>query len=129
MRAFQVLLSSASAPQLVPGGLALAGSPNCDGWESAKTLPLKPPAAAKATGISAAAPLWESRSRETTSSSWDFRCSLPHLEPPVHPAEPPRYGPVRPVVWEGRSRKAPPYPDFLGTNLSGRVQFWIRQIF
>ena len=22
------------------------------------------------------------------------------------------YGPVRPVVWEGRSREAPPYPDF-----------------
>jgi hypothetical protein len=21
------------------------------------------------------------------------------------------YGPVRPVVWEGRSREAPPYPD------------------
>jgi hypothetical protein len=25
--------------------------------------------------------------------------------------EPPWYGPVRPVVWEGWSRKAPPYPD------------------
>src|SRR3984893_638318 len=25
--------------------------------------------------------------------------------------EPPRYGPVCPVVWEGRSREAPPYPD------------------
>jgi hypothetical protein len=22
------------------------------------------------------------------------------------------YGPVRTVVWEGRSRKAPPYPDY-----------------
>ena len=22
------------------------------------------------------------------------------------------YGPVRTVVWEGRSREAPPYPDF-----------------
>jgi hypothetical protein len=27
------------------------------------------------------------------------------------PLEPPWYGPVCPVVWEGRSRKAPPYPD------------------
>ena len=25
--------------------------------------------------------------------------------------EPPWYGPVCPVVWEGRSREAPPYPD------------------
>jgi hypothetical protein len=25
--------------------------------------------------------------------------------------EPPRYGPVCQVVWEGRSREAPPYPD------------------
>jgi hypothetical protein len=26
-------------------------------------------------------------------------------------AEPPRYGPVCPVVWEGRHREMPPYPD------------------
>jgi hypothetical protein len=26
------------------------------------------------------------------------------------------YGPVCPVVWEGRSRKAPPYPDSRGTS-------------
>jgi hypothetical protein len=25
--------------------------------------------------------------------------------------EPPRYGPVCQVVWEGRRREAPPYPD------------------
>src|SRR5262249_16474202 len=24
------------------------------------------------------------------------------------------YGPVRPVVWEGRSRETPPYPDWAG---------------
>src|SRR5262245_13705189 len=28
-----------------------------------------------------------------------------------NPIEPPWYGPVCPVVWEGWSRKAPPYPD------------------
>jgi hypothetical protein len=27
------------------------------------------------------------------------------------PLEPTWYGPVCPVVWEGRSREAPPYPD------------------
>ena len=31
----------------------------------------------------------------------------------LNPIEPPWYGPVCPVVWEGRSREAPPYPDLL----------------
>lgn len=29
------------------------------------------------------------------------------------------YGPVRPVVWEGRSREAAPYPDCHGTRHGG----------
>src|SRR3954462_11349146 len=29
---------------------------------------------------------------------------------PLNSIEPPWYGPVCPVVWEGRSREAPPYP-------------------
>ena len=29
----------------------------------------------------------------------------------LNPIELPWYGPVRPVVWEGRSREAHPYPD------------------
>ena len=29
----------------------------------------------------------------------------------INPIEPPWYGPVCPVVWEGRRREAPPYPD------------------
>ena len=29
------------------------------------------------------------------------------------------YGPVRTVVWEGRSREAPPYPDFQYLLASG----------
>src|SRR5436190_24250122 len=33
---------------------------------------------------------------------------------PLNPIEPPWYGPVCPVVWEGRSREAPPYPDQYG---------------
>ncbi|MFZ2138733.1 MAG: fumarylacetoacetate hydrolase family protein, partial [Xanthobacteraceae bacterium] len=33
------------------------------------------------------------------------RCALAQLP------EPPWYGPVCQVVWEGRSREAPPYPD------------------
>ena len=28
-----------------------------------------------------------------------------------NPIEPPWYGPVCPVVWEGRRREASPYPD------------------
>src|SRR5215831_16461789 len=42
------------------------------------------------------------------------------------------YGPVCPVVWEGRSRKAPPYPDQRGvaadeaglTPFAGRRSHW-----
>jgi hypothetical protein len=30
---------------------------------------------------------------------------------PLNLIEPPWYGPVCPVVWEGRSREAPSYPD------------------
>jgi hypothetical protein len=31
--------------------------------------------------------------------------------PGLNPIEPPWYGPVCPVVWEGRCREASPYPD------------------
>jgi hypothetical protein len=31
--------------------------------------------------------------------------------PKFNPVEPPWYGPVCPVVWEGRHREVPPYPD------------------
>src|SRR6202163_949729 len=36
------------------------------------------------------------------------------------------YGPVRTVVWEGRSREAPPYPD-RATGWQGEVR-WARHI-
>ena len=50
--------------------------------------------------------------------------------PKLNSVEPPRYGPVCPVVWEGRCREAPPYPDLtstaavrlLGTNVARRVE-------
>jgi hypothetical protein len=29
----------------------------------------------------------------------------------LNPIEPPWYGPVCPVVWEGRHREGSPYPD------------------
>ena len=32
----------------------------------------------------------------------------------LNPDEPPWYGPVCPVVWEGRHREVPPYPDQWG---------------
>jgi hypothetical protein len=37
----------------------------------------------------------------------------------LNPIEPPWYGPVCPVVWEGRRREASPYPDLRrnGVNL------------
>ncbi len=47
-----------------------------------------------------------------------FQCLLQIARSPLldrsalaQPLEPPRYGPVCQVVWEGRSREAPPYPD------------------
>ena len=33
------------------------------------------------------------------------------FQPKLNPIEPPWYGPVCPVVWEGRRREASPYPD------------------
>src|SRR3954453_16208625 len=36
--------------------------------------------------------------------AWRHRRALNLIEPPW-------YGPVCPVVWEGRGREAPPYPD------------------
>src|SRR5512147_1964067 len=35
---------------------------------------------------------------------------------PLNPIEPPWYEPVCPVVWQGRSREAPPYPDQCGLS-------------
>lgn len=52
-----------------------------------------------------------------------LRCSraAPPLCCPLklNPAEPPRYGPVCQVVWEGRRREASPYPDQLGISTIG----------
>ena len=36
--------------------------------------------------------------------------------PKFNPIEPPWYGPVCPVVWEGRHREVSPYPDLAGTR-------------
>ena len=46
------------------------------------------------------------RMAATRSASPDF---TPLLR--LNPDEPPWYGPVCPVVWEGRHREVPPYPD------------------
>src|SRR5256885_15941911 len=47
-----------------------------------------------------------------------FQCPLQIARSPIldrcalaQPLEPPWYGPVCQVAWEGRSREAPPYPD------------------
>ena len=44
--------------------------------------------------------------------------------PKLNSVEPPRYGPVCQVVWEGRCREASPYPDpvaLRATRKGGRV--------
>ena len=43
--------------------------------------------------------------------------------PKLNSVEPPRYGPVCQVVWEGRRREASPYPD-LGRSFAVPGQFW-----
>jgi len=41
----------------------------------------------------------------------------------LNPIEPPWYGPVCPVVWEGRRREVSPYPDQSAINrLRGRAR-------
>src|SRR5215469_6300646 len=45
--------------------------------------------------------------RISTASVFPASMSLPRL----NPIEPPWYGPVCPVVWEGWRREASPYPD------------------
>ena len=39
-----------------------------------------------------------------------------------NPGEPPWYGPVCPVVWEGRHREVPPYPDLFTICLNTEHQ-------
>src|SRR4051794_21647233 len=48
---------------------------------------------------------------------------------PLNLIEPPWYGPVCPVVWEGRSREAPPYPDLRpGSRIaSTNLLYYIRE--
>jgi hypothetical protein len=47
-----------------------------------------------------------------------LRCKLK-----LNPVEPPRYGPVCQVVWEGRRREASPYPDQTPSSAGG---CWLR---
>ena len=44
-------------------------------------------------------------------SCLDGACLAPGCRLNAQPAEPPWYGPVRPVVWEEGHREVPPYPD------------------
>ncbi len=68
----------------------------------------KPPAARTARGGSATARLWLSHSPTPPSSRSACLPSCPISRSIRRTAV---YGPVCTVVWEGRSREAPPYPD------------------
>src|SRR3954467_6999919 len=50
------------------------------------------------------------------------RSAFPDWRPSqlLNSIEPPWYGPVCPVVWEGRSREAPPYPDLCNERRNPR---------
>ena len=77
--------------------------------DSQRTKPPSPLARRRRTG---AWPdmWWSSRPYATTIST---RSASPDSTPLLRPnsVEPPWYGPVCPVVWEGRHREMPPYPD------------------
>ena len=60
-------------------------------------------------GDSAVAPRSVSPSRTPTSTHTAYPAWL--LVDGLKLTEPPWYGPVCPVVWEGGSREAPPYPN------------------
>jgi hypothetical protein len=53
-----------------------------------------------------------------------------YLPARLNPIEPPWYGPVCPVVWEGRRREASPYPDrhtaIVGEEGSSASSSWLR---
>src|SRR5258707_12305863 len=68
----------------------------------------KRPAAAAVLGISPAAELSLLGSQMHTSNRSACHPCSNRVSVPSRTAV---YGPVRTVVWEGRSRKAPPYPD------------------
>src|SRR5208337_4009623 len=57
------------------------------------------------------------RVRPCERSKWPRRCPNPKARHPrvLNPPEPPWYGPVCPVVWEGWRRETPPYPDYTKT--------------
>src|SRR5438270_11829051 len=88
------------------GGL---GMRNCADWVCrTSTRPLLP-GSGRRTGAWLA--MWQcSRLSPTLSSTRSAFLDWRHRQP-LNPIEPPWYGPVCPVVWEGRSREAPPYPD------------------
>src|ERR1700694_4691510 len=69
-------------------------------------------------GGSATAPLWSLHSQTPSLPHSAFLPSCP-ANRLIHRTA--VYGPVRTVVWEGRRREAPPYPDFVG---AGR-EMWI----
>src|SRR6266480_2718536 len=81
---------------------------SCDAAASAGTWRLKPPAAHVALGGSQAAPRSPSQCQSPSSVHSVCLPSQPANHIIYRTAV---YGPVRTVVWEGRSREAPPYPD------------------
>src|SRR6266446_3863179 len=81
---------------------------SCDAAASAGTWRLKPPAAHVALGGSQAAPRSPSQCQSPSSVHSVCLPSQPANHIIYRTAV---YGPVCTVVWEGRSRETPPYPD------------------
>src|SRR5262245_23152425 len=81
-------------------------------------------ASSECEGVGAARHPMDGRTRDTVGSrppenpkrvrtrlpDWGGGSPAPRDPPNGAAIEPPWYGPVCPVVWEGRSREAPPYP-------------------
>jgi hypothetical protein len=93
------------------GRMAPTASRNCDGVACRSSMQRLLPA--RRPGSGACQDIRRSNRPCATriSTASVFGASMFLLK--LNPIEPPWYGPVCPVVWEGRRREASPYPDHL----------------
>jgi len=91
------------------GGTAITASRNCAAVVFQSSMLRSRPVRQRGAGACHLTP----RSRAPSATMRSMISDSPgFMSPQVHnPVEPPWYGPVCPVVWEGRCREASPYPD------------------
>ena len=91
------------------GGTGEIASKNCAVVACQSSMRRSPPVRRRVSGACPATRRSNRRCATTLSTHSVSPDSMSPLQ--INPIEPPWYGPVCPVVWEGRRREAPPYPD------------------